>query len=121
MCEAMPIGRDEFLRELGAEFPEVIAEIDECRKGLLHCEVGVLMRASEVAMDAGRAWLAERHFRFVERMLRGANPELDNALGVSYLCDLALGEHTAQRYRIVKERMPIGLREQMIAASDFWK
>ncbi len=72
-------------------------------------------------MDAGQAWLAERHFNFVESLLEDAGPELRNALDVSYLEDLALGEHTTQRHRIVKERMPPALRQQLIAAHGWWK
>jgi hypothetical protein len=117
----MPLGRDDFIRLLEREFPEVIAQIDECRQGLLHCEVAVLRRLTEEAMDEGKEWLAERHFRFVERLLQGAGPDLENALEISYLEDLALGGHTPQRHRIVKDRMPLVLRRRMIEVRECWK
>ena len=117
----MPLGRNEFIRELQAEFPEVFAAITEYERGLLHCEVAVLRRLSEEAMDAGQEWLAERHFLFVERLLQDAGPELRNALEISYLEDLALGEHTPQRHRIVKDRMPPALRQRLIEAHQWWK
>jgi hypothetical protein len=119
---AMSLGREEFIRELRATFPEAFAAITEYdEQGLLHCEVAVLRRLSEEAMDAGQEWLAERHFRFVERLLKDAGSELQNALEVSYLADLALGEHTPQRHRIVKERMPAVLRRRLIEAHEWWK
>ena len=117
----MSLGRDEFVRELRAAFPEAFAAITEYEQGLLHCEVAVLRRLSEEAMDAGQEWLAERHFRFVEQLLEDAGPELQNALEVSYLTDLAFGEHMPQRHRIVKERMPPALRQRLIEAHEWWK
>lgn len=113
--------REQFLARLRAEFPEAAAQISPSEAGLLHCEVGALLRATEEAMDAGRLWAAERHFRFVERLLREAGPELRNALEVSYLEDLALGEITPARYQAVKERMPRSLREVLIGHRREWQ
>jgi hypothetical protein len=95
METVMPASRDEFIRQLQAEFPEAAVAISEYETGILHCEVAVLRRLTEETMDAGNAWLAERHFRFIERLLKDANAELRNAIEVSYLEDLALGEHRA--------------------------
>jgi hypothetical protein len=117
----MAIGREQFLSELGAAFPEAIVAIDEYSEGLIHCEVAAFRRTTEEALNAGQEWQAEQHFRFVERMLSSADPELDNALRVSYLIDLALGKHTPEWYRVVKERMPKILHDQMVLASDYWK
>lgn len=117
----MPTGRDEFIRGLQAEFPEVVTAISAYEAGSLHCEVAVLRRLTEEAMDAGNAWLAERHFRFVEQFLKDAGPELRNALEVSYLEDLALGEHREQRYQIVKERMPKAMRALLIEVHEWWR
>jgi hypothetical protein len=109
------------LSRLAAEFPDVIAQIDRYAAGLLHCEVAAFRRATEQAMDAGRLWEAERHFRFVEQMLAVACPELRNALEVSYLEDLALGECTLARHRAVAERMPKALRAVLIGHHPNWK
>lgn len=111
---------DEFRAALAAEFPEVVAEIDVYSAGLPHCEVGCFRHCTEAAIDSGRHWLAERHFRFVERFYRDADPELRNALDVSYLEDLAIGEQTLVRYRVVKERMPDALRQRLIECDDWW-
>lgn len=116
-----PLGRDEFIRQLRVEFPEAAAAISEYEAGLLHCEAGAFLRATEEAMDAGRAWLAEQHFRFIERMLATAGAELENALLVSYLEGLALGDQTPQRHRLVKARMPEALRQRLIEIDEWWK
>ena len=114
------MGRDEFIRELQRAFPEVVNAFSVHESGILHCEVGAFRRFTEEAMDAGNAWLAERHFRFVEACLQDAAPELLNALEVSYLEDLALGKHTHNRHRIVKERMPFDLRRKLIDLHAWW-
>jgi hypothetical protein len=117
----MEAGREAFLARLAADFPGVIAEFGPYSSGLLHCEVADFRRVTERAMDEGRFWEAERHFRLVEELLAAAGPELRNALEVSYLEDLALGECTPARHRAVTERMPRALRQVLIAYHDQWK
>jgi hypothetical protein len=115
------MGRDEFLVRLTTDFPEVVAQINEHEAGLLHCEVAAFRRSTEEAMDAGRLWDAERHFRLIEELLAVAGPELRNALEVSYLEDLALGECTPVRHRAVQERMPKALRQALIEHHAQWR
>ncbi len=112
---------DEFRSLLIATFPEVVAAFSEYERGLLHCEVGTFCRCTEEAMDDGKAWLAERHFRLVAEALRVADGELQNALEVSSLEDLALGGWTAERHRIIRERMPRALREELIRIAPQWR
>ncbi len=117
----MGVGREEFLARLTAEFPEVVAKINQYESGTLHCEVGAFRRATEQAMDTGRLWETERHFRLVEELLDAAGPELRNALKVSYLEDLALGECTPARHSAVKEHMPRALRQILIGHHEQWR
>lgn len=117
----MRIDQNGFLSRLAKEFPEAAAQIRHDEKGLLHCEVGAFRRATEVAMDSGKMWLAEQHFRFVESLLHDADEALRNALEVSYLEDLALGECTPERRRTIKERMPRSLRIVLIEHSETWR
>jgi hypothetical protein len=114
------IGHREFIDLLAAEFPDVAGEIRE-EDGLPHLEVAAFRRATERAMDLGELSTAERHFRFVERVRREASPDVENALGVSYVEDLALGVCTPERYRAVKERMPATLREEMAGIHRNWR
>jgi hypothetical protein len=117
----MPVNREEFLSRLLAQFPEVFAEIKPSEKDLLHCEVAAFRLATENAMDTGHHWAAELHFRFVEQLLKEANPELRNALEISYLEDLALGKYTPMRYQAVKERMPKTMRSVLIGHNSQWQ
>lgn len=117
----MGAGREELLTRLTAEFPDVVAGFGPHSAGLLHCEVADFRQATERAMDAGRSWEAERHFRLVAELLPVAGPELRNALEVSYLEDLAFGEYTPARRRAIRERMPRELQAVLIAHHDRWR
>ena len=117
----MPFGRDDFLARLASDFPNVVGQINQYEIGLLHCEIAAFRRATEQAIDAGRLWEAEKHFRLVEELLPNAGPELLNALEVSYLEDFALGELTPERYRAVKERMPKSLRAVLVSHDPNWQ
>src|SRR4051812_30719380 len=117
----MPLGRADFLSRLAAHFPDVAAQINQDEAGLLHCEVAAWRRATGQAMDAGRFWAAEGHFRLVAELLQDAGPELKNALDISYLEDLAFAECTPARYRAVKERMPRALRAVLVSHHENWK
>ena len=117
----MFLGRDDFLARLTSDFPDVVGQINQYETGLLHCEMAAFRRATDRAIDAGRFWEAEKHFRLVEELLPNAGPELLNALEVSYLEDFALGECTLERYRAVKERMPKSLRTVLIGHHPKWQ
>ena len=117
----MALGREQFLTRLASDFPKVVAQISQYESGLLHCEMGAFRRATEQAIDSGLLWEAEQHFRLVEELLRDADPELRNALEVSYLEDFALGECTPKRYQAVKERMPKLLRAVLVSHHANWK
>lgn len=117
----MAFGRDEFLKRLTCNFPNVVDQINKHESGLLHCETAAFRRATEQAIDANRLWEAEKHFRLVEELLRDAGPELLNALEVSYLEDFALGECTPKRYLAVKERMSKSLRAILVGHHANWK
>jgi hypothetical protein len=117
----MPINHEEFIRMLGSEFPEVISGISEYERGLLHPQMGAFRRIVEQAIDNGRLWMAERYFRFVERVLSEADPEVRNAAEVSFLEDFALGELTPARYEAVKQRMPRPLRDILIRFEGKWR
>ncbi len=116
----MTVDRAEFLRRLSVDFPDVIERFGPYSRGLLHCEVADFRQATERAMDQGKHWEVERHFRFVAELMEDADPELRNALEVSYLEDLALGECNPARHKAVKERMPKSLRQILIRHHKQW-
>jgi hypothetical protein len=110
----------EFLARFAAAFPDLNAGVrsdDDCRPDRV---AAVLRRATEEAVDSGSGWAAERHFRFVEDMLWDPEPEVREALEVSYLKALATGELTAVRYKTFQQRMPASLRAVLIRHRRDW-
>jgi hypothetical protein len=108
----------QFLALLTARFPEVPAADEECRRGLLHCEMGTFARLTEEAVDRGNFWRAEQYFRLVEEVRANATPEVENVIDVSYLEWLAFSEVTENRRRAIRERMPESLRTILLAIDD---
>lgn len=113
---------DRFRTMLEAEFPGTLAKAaDVYGEGLLHVEMGTFSRTTVEAIDAGQLWLAERHFRFIASVWPLACPELENAIDVSYIEELALSEATPQRYAAVRERMPLEMLQKLIAIHEQWQ
>ena len=115
------LGSCDFYARLAEESPETYAGLSQAEKDELQLGAAALRQATEAALDAGRLWEAERHFRCVAELLGRADPELTNALEISYLEDFAFGACTPSRKQAVKERMPRSLRERLIALRADWR
>jgi hypothetical protein len=90
------LGREEFIRALESDFPDVAADIDpDVEGGLLHLEMAALARSAQAAIDSGNKADVRRHFAFADDLFRRAGPELKNALYVSYLEHLNFRGHRA--------------------------
>ena len=85
MTMAGSVDRDRFIALMAERFPEVVADIDDCSRGLLHLEMGTFAVATQAAIDAQDKEVVKRHFQFVDEILRDAAPEVENAVHVSYL------------------------------------
>lgn len=116
-----PLDRDAFIDAIWSQFPEVAATWNDIDDGLLHLEVAAFRRCVEIAMDSGRLWDVERYCRFIADSFENAGYALDNAIGVSFVEDFALGEITEQRLKAVHECMPKELRNEIIAIDDRWR
>jgi hypothetical protein len=84
--------RDDFVRLLSVRFPEVAAEIGDTERGLLHLEMAALARATCPAIDVSDFERVQDHFGFVDELLSDADPALANAVYVSYLENVFLGQ-----------------------------
>jgi hypothetical protein len=113
--------RAALMRRFAEQFPEVLAAVGKYESGLLHCEVAVFRRLLEESLDAGRLWDAERYLRFVEEILPQADPDVENALEVSFLEDFALGEWSEARYKGIKERSPKSIQMKLAGYDERWK
>ncbi|QEL14106.1 DUF7674 family protein [Limnoglobus roseus] len=97
-----------FVALLATELREVAVEIDEYSLGLLHCEMATVARCTAAAVEAGDWETVRRHLAFVDRVLRGATPDVANAVYVSYLEHLPLSGDVDDVPKL-RALLPVGL------------
>ena len=110
-------GRKHFIRTLTGRFPEVVAAIDECARGLLHCEMGTFARATQATLDRGDFVTARAHFECAESLLRVAGPALANALAVSYLENIEFDKHYGRAFP-AREMLPPALQDELVELEE---
>jgi hypothetical protein len=81
-----------FERLLMTLLPEVAAEIDDEDRSLPHMAMSALARATCRAIENGDENSIRRHFEFIDSVLSNAAPDVGNAIHVSYLENVFLGE-----------------------------
>jgi hypothetical protein len=90
------IDREAFLVALAARFPDIAGNISDIESGLLHPEMGVVSDATRVAI-AARDWeTVAAHFQFISEVFAGGNDAVRNAVYVSYLENVLLGESSSE-------------------------
>lgn len=113
-------GHSQFERLLELRFPAIAAEVSDCERGLLHCEMAVFARSTCAAIESGDFEQAQAHLDFVDELFECAEPDLENAIYVSYLETVFLGSET-ERYiaarRMLSDRLRIALGE----LEDYWR
>lgn len=112
--------RIEFLREIEERFPDAFLAIDTADE-LLHCEISDFRRWVESQMKLGAEWNCQKAFTFILDSLNNANFELTNAIEISFIKDLALGEHRADFKLIVQDRAPLEIRKKLSDVHEFWE
>ena len=113
------MNRTDFLKQLKLRLPEAYAAIDTSEK-LLHCEMADFRQWVESQMKDRADWNCQKAFQFVVFCSKNADSSLENAIKVSFIEDLALGEHLPEYKVVVKERAPKELRDQLSSISEFW-
>jgi hypothetical protein len=116
-------GRDEFMSRLFERFPNLAAERDPDRAGLLHCEMGWFSNKTSAAIEAHDFSLVRTHFEFIDEALVHASDALENAILVSYLENVfALNtRHTARARDLLTPGLSvpvIEMEEHFIARVD---
>lgn len=106
------IDRELFLAELITRFPEVAASIGEIEAGLLHPEMGVVSNTTRVAIKSNDWQTVAAHFEFISEMFAGGSEEVRNAVYVSYLENVLLGE-TEPQFTRARSMLPHVLSEAM--------
>ena len=94
-------------------FPEIAANISEIESGLLHPEMAVVSQATQEAVAAENWGTVASHFAFVEEVFVGADEAVKNAIYVSYLENLFLGE-TSANHLSARALLPFTLAQALL-------
>lgn len=84
-----------FERLLISLLPKVAAEIDDEDRLSLHMEMSALARATCRAIENGDENSIRCYFELIDSVLSNAAPDVENAVYVSYLENVFLGEERA--------------------------
>jgi hypothetical protein len=113
-------GRSDFERRLAERFPSIAAEIDDFERGLLHMEMAVLAHATCKAIDAADWEQVQAHIGFVDELLSAADPDLENAVYVSYLENVFLSSEDP-RYWSARSLLSERLQTALADLEAHWK
>jgi len=111
----MPItimGRADFIHHVTLHLPEVSARIEEDDFGILHLEMGAMKLATREAILRYEFHTVRRHFAFIAYLFEHADHELHDAIRVSYLECLFIGEETPE-YENACSLLPKNLAEAL--------
>jgi hypothetical protein len=112
--------RPEFIDALTLRFPEVTSEIMDISDGLLHCEMADFARCSHTAILEGNFSVAKAHIDFIHEALLKASPALQNAIIVSYLENVFLGE-TAPNFLQTRTALPPAVGHELLLLEQHWQ
>ncbi len=85
-------GRDAFLEGVKELFPASLQEMDDLEDELLHIDMADFARTTVKAILANKMGLVQEHLEFISDLFQKANPDLENAIFVSYLENVFLGK-----------------------------
>ena len=105
MSTSLPIDREEFLRALATNLPEIAAKITDIESGLLHPEMAVLSHATQEAIEAQDWQAVATHFSFITEVFAEGTEAVKNAVYVSYLENVLLGE-TSVNHESARAMLP---------------
>ena len=113
MSSPTSIDSDGFLQALAKRFPEIAANIDEVDSDLLHLEMAAVSHATQEAVNAQRWETVASHFAFIEEAFAGGTEEIKNAVYVSYLENIFLGESSSS-HMSVRAMLPPELAKALV-------
>jgi hypothetical protein len=89
------IKRADFMRLVTLYLPEVAAHIEESDFGIVHLEMGAMKLSTKDAFARGDFATVRKHLFLIADLLDRADAELYNAIRISYLEAIFLGETSA--------------------------
>jgi hypothetical protein len=105
-------GRNEFIEGIKKSFPESLAEMYDLEDELLHMDMANFARTTEKAILENNTELIEAHFNFIGELFSRANPDLENAIYVSYLENVLLFQEDS-KYIEARKLLPSNLAKAL--------
>ena len=102
---------------VATKFPDAAAELDAEDRELLHTEMAAVARSTCRAIDTGDKITEANHFAIMQDVFNHASPEVENAVYVSYLENLFLGEERAE-YLAARARLPAVLARALLKLEE---
>ena len=97
------------LKKIESEFPEIAGELhEETIEGLLHCQIGEFSRFAQTKIDKQDRESFQRVCQLFVELFADAEPQLENALNVSFLEHLNYADGDISRswgYRLMPAKM----------------
>ena len=109
-----------FERLLISLLPDVAAEIDDEDRSSVHMEMSALARATCRAIEKGDEHSIRRHFEFIDSVHSNATSDVENAVHVSYLENVFLGEEKAAFLR-ARSTLPDRLSAALSDLEAHWR
>jgi hypothetical protein len=89
------IRRTDFMKLVTLYLPEVAARIEECDFGVVHLEIGAMKMATKDAFASNDFSTVRKHLLLIADLFDRADAELYDAIRISYLEAIFLGETSA--------------------------
>jgi hypothetical protein len=106
------MGRADFIHHVTLHLPEVSCLIEEDDFGILHLEMGAMKLATREAILSYEFHTVRRHFSFISYLFEHADQDLNDAIRVSYLENMFIGEETPE-YEHARSMLPKNLAEAL--------
>lgn len=104
--------RADFFHHITLHMPEVSARIEEEDFGILHLEMGAMKLATRHAIVRYEFYTVRRHFSFIAYLFEHADDELYDAILISYVGALFIGE-TSPEYKSARSLLPASLEQAL--------
>jgi hypothetical protein len=109
-----------FEEQLSKRFPAVSQKITDDVRGLLHLEMAEFARATCQAIEQDVPSQVRTHFECINELFSNAEPDLENAIYVSYLENVFLGR-TCDSYLSARDRPSPKLQQALIELEAHWE
>src|SRR5215204_2824921 len=112
------INKDEFIRIVLAEFPQLKEDFAEF-EDLLHLQMAAFTRLAQRAIDEKDAGTLDKCYRPASKILDKADSKVENAIYVSFLENLSFFDSSSESEE--RNRLPVNLEKALIELEEHFE